>query len=57
LQPGWLGNCENRVLGMQIPGHCPHVKHWYDEMQERESVQKSRPTHMPDGTPMAIAAE
>jgi hypothetical protein len=32
------------------------VKRWYDEMQKRESVQKSRPTHMPDGTPMPLAA-
>jgi hypothetical protein len=40
---------------VQIPGHCPHVKRWY-EMQKRESVQKSRPKHMPDGTPMPLAA-
>jgi len=45
------------ALGMQIPGHCPHVKRWYHEMLERKSVQESRPTHMPDGTPMALAAE
>ena len=44
------------ALGMAIPDHCPNVKRWYYEMQKRESVQKSRPTHMPDGTPMPLAA-
>jgi glutathione S-transferase len=41
---------------MAIPDRCPNVKRWYDEMQKRDSVQKSRPTHMPDGTPMPLAA-
>jgi glutathione S-transferase len=45
------------ALEMPIPDSAPHVKRWYDEMQERESVQKSRPTHMPDGSPMPVAAE
>jgi glutathione S-transferase len=45
------------ALEMQIPDSAPHVKRWYDEVQERESVQKSRPTHMPDGSPMPVAAE
>jgi hypothetical protein len=33
---------------MQIPSDCPHVKRWYDEMQKRDSVRKSMPTHMPE---------
>jgi len=41
------------ALEMGIPDSAPHVKRWYDEMQERESVQKSKPTHMPDGSPMS----
>ena len=45
------------ALNMQIPDECPHVKRWYDDMQERESVRKSRPTHLPDGSPMPVAAE
>ncbi len=45
------------ALEMQIPDSAPHVKRWYDEVQERESVQKSKPTHMPDGSPMPVAAE
>lgn len=45
------------ALNMQIPDDCRHVKRWYDEMQERTSVQKSKPTHLPDGTPMPVAAE
>lgn len=45
------------ALEMQIPDSAPHVKRWYDEVQERESVQKSRLTHMPDGSPMPVAAE
>lgn len=36
------------ALEMPIPDSAPHVKRWYDEMQERESVQKSKATHMPD---------
>jgi len=44
------------ALEMQIPDDCPHVKRWYNEMQQRESVRKSVPTHMPDGSPMPIAA-
>lgn len=44
------------ALEMAIPEDCPHVRRWYDEMQERESVVKSRPTHMPDGSPMPVAA-
>lgn len=44
------------ALDMQIPANCPNVKRWYDDMQRRDSVVKSRPTHMPDGTPMAMAA-
>jgi glutathione S-transferase len=44
------------ALEMPIPDRCPHVKRWYDEMQKRESVQKSRPSHLPDGTPMPLAA-
>ena len=45
------------ALEMQIPDSAPRVKRWYDEVQERESVQKSKPTHMPDGSPMPVAAE
>ena len=44
------------ALGMAIPDRCPNVKRCTDQMQKRESVQKSRPTHMPDGTPMPLAA-
>lgn len=44
------------ALEMQIPNDCPHMKRWFDEMQQRESVRKSMPTHMPDGSPVAIAA-
>jgi glutathione S-transferase len=44
------------ALKMQIPDDCPHVKRWYDEMQQRESVRKSLPTHLPDGSPMPLAA-
>jgi glutathione S-transferase len=45
------------ALEMQIPDSAPHVKRWYDEMQARDSVEKSKPTHMPDGSPMPVAAE
>jgi glutathione S-transferase len=45
------------ALQMAIPESAPHVKRWYDEMQARPSVQKSKPTHLPDGSPMPIAAE
>jgi glutathione S-transferase len=45
------------ALEMPIPDSAPHVKRWYDEMQQRDSVQKSKPTHMPDGSPMPVAAE
>jgi hypothetical protein len=44
------------ALEMPIPTSAPHVKRWYDQMQERESVVKSKPTHMPDGSPLPIAA-
>ena len=44
------------ALEMQIPESAPHVRRWYDQVQERESVQKSKPTHMPDGSPMPVAA-
>ena len=45
-----------QALEMQIPESAPHVRRWYDQVQERESVQKSKPTHMPDGSPMPVAA-
>lgn len=38
------------AMEMQIPESAPHVKRWYDELQERKSVQKSKATHMPDGS-------
>ncbi len=38
------------AMEMQIPESADHVKRWYDELQERESVQKSKATHMPDGS-------
>ena len=41
------------AMEMQIPENAPHVKRWYDELQERESVQKSKATHMPDGSQIA----
>ena len=44
------------ALEMQIPDDCPHVKRWYDEVQLRESVRQSLPTHLPDGSPMPVAA-
>lgn len=44
------------AMEMPIPDSAPHVRRWYDMVQERESVQKSKPTHMPDGSPMAEAA-
>ncbi len=44
------------AMEMAIPDSAPHVKRWYDEMQQRESVVKSRPTHMPDGSPMPVSA-
>lgn len=44
------------ALEMAIPDSAPHVKRWYDMVQERDSVQKSKPTHMPDGSPMPVAA-
>ncbi len=44
------------ALEMEIPKQCPHVKRWYEEMQMRDSVRKSLPTHMPDGSPMPAAA-
>ena len=40
------------ALDMQIPDSAPHVKRWYDEVQKRESVIKSKPVHMPDGSSM-----
>lgn len=44
------------ALEMPIPDSAPHVKRWYDQMQQRESVVKSRPKHLPDGTPAPMAA-
>jgi len=44
------------ALEMQIPDDCPHVKRWYEEMQQRDSVRGSLPTHLPDGSPMPLAA-
>jgi glutathione S-transferase len=44
------------ALEMPIPDNCPQVKRWYDQMQQRESVRSSLPTHMPDGSPMPLAA-
>jgi glutathione S-transferase len=44
------------ALEMQIPENCRHMRRWYDEVQERESVRRSLPTHMPDGSPMQVAA-
>jgi len=44
------------ALEMPIPADAPHIKRWYEQMQRRESVVKSRPTHMPDGSPLPIAA-
>jgi glutathione S-transferase len=44
------------ALEMQIPDDCAHVKRWYEEMQQRDSVRGSRPTHLPDGSPMPLAA-
>lgn len=44
------------ALEMKIPASAPHVQRWYDHMQERDSVRKSMPTHMPDGSPMPLAA-
>ena len=44
------------ALDMQIPDDCPNVKRWYDEIQQRESVRRSLPTHMPDGSPMPLGA-
>jgi len=41
------------AMEMQIPESAPHVKRWYDELQERESVRKSKATHMPDGSQIA----
>lgn len=43
------------AIEMAIPDSAPHVQRWYDEMQERESVVKSKPTHLPDGSPMPLA--
>ena len=43
------------ALQMPIPHDAPHVKRWYDAMQKRASVVKSRPTHMPDGSPLPAA--
>ncbi len=40
------------ALDMQIPDSAPHIKRWYDAVQERESVIKSKPVHMPDGSSM-----
>ncbi|MCB1810029.1 MAG: glutathione S-transferase N-terminal domain-containing protein [Candidatus Competibacteraceae bacterium] len=44
------------ALEMPIPDSAPHVQRWYDEMQLRDSVQKSKPTHMPDGSPLPESA-
>ncbi len=51
-----LKNRFSHALEMQIPDDCPHVRRWYDEMQKRDSVGKSLPTHLPDGSPMPLAA-
>ena len=45
-----------KALEMQIPDDCRPVRRWYDQMQKRESVRKSLPTHLPDGSPMPLAA-
>ena len=45
------------AIEMQIPDSAPHVKRWYEDVSGRESVEKSKPTHMPDGAPMPVAAE
>lgn len=45
------------ALEMEIPESAPHVRRWYDNVNKRASVQNSRPTHMPDGSPMPVAAE
>jgi glutathione S-transferase len=50
------GDIFGHALEMQIPDDCPHVKRWYEEMQQRDSVRGSRPTHLPDGSPMPLAA-
>ncbi|MGD9603212.1 MAG: glutathione S-transferase N-terminal domain-containing protein [Gammaproteobacteria bacterium] len=44
------------ALQMPIPPNAPHVQRWYDQMQARPSVIRSRPTHYPDGSPMPAAA-
>lgn len=44
------------ALAIPIAASCPHLQRWYDEVQTRASVQQSRPTHMPDGSPMPRAA-
>ena len=41
------------ALSMEIPKDCRNVRRWWDDMQKRESVVKSRPTHAPDGSPLA----
>jgi glutathione S-transferase len=38
------------LLGIQIPENCRHLRRWYDDMQEIESVRKSLPTRDADGT-------
>jgi len=44
------------ALQMPIPADCPNTRRWYDEMQQRDSVRLSVPTHLPDGSPMPRAA-
>jgi glutathione S-transferase len=38
------------AMEMNIPKSAYHVNRWYHQLQERESVQKSKATHMPDGS-------
>jgi glutathione S-transferase len=41
------------ALEMSIPKDCRNMQRWWEQMQTRESVVKSRPTHAPDGSPLA----
>jgi glutathione S-transferase len=40
------------LLGIQIPEECRHLKRWYDDMQEIESVRRSLPTRDAEGAPI-----
>jgi glutathione S-transferase len=44
------------ALDLPIPPGAPHLRRWYEQMQERNSVRASQPTHMPDGSPMPVHA-